>query len=109
MKQKKSPRPHRKCPCGSRKKYRNCCGKKAETVEFSQLPAATQEIFRKLVAEINIAEQHHNQYFGEVPPIVSCVFNGRRMVCVGSKLVHADDSDYDWEAPSDFLLSYLKI
>ena len=30
--------PHRKCPCGSKKKHRNSCGKQ-NTVKFHDLPA----------------------------------------------------------------------
>ena len=30
------------------------------------------------------------------------------MVAVGSKIVHPDVPDYEWEKPADFLISYLK-
>lgn len=102
------PRSHRKCPCGSKKKYRNCCGKKQQTVLFEKLPKETQELCGRVYAKRNIAEQYHKQYFGDSPSIVSCVFNNKRIVAIRGSLVVCDDPETDWAFPSDFLVSYLK-
>lgn len=96
---KKEIRSHRRCPCGSRKKYRNCCG---------QVAQAASKNLEKMLTERNIAEQYHRQYFGYVREILSCHFNGRRHVFVGGVLVTSENPSYDWNTPADFLISHLK-
>lgn len=101
------PRPHRRCPCGSRKKYRNCCGVDKST-RFQDLPKDTQEMFQKLRIKWQLENQYHTQHFGHVAGIASCIFQGRRIVGVGSTFVACDDPKQDWKTPSDFLISHLK-
>ncbi len=81
--------------------------KSTPSVSFSELPAETQAMFRKLQLKSKITEQYHQAYFGNSPPIISVEAFGRRMVAVGGKIVHSDDPNYDWETPSDFLVSFL--
>jgi hypothetical protein len=100
-------RPHRKCPCGSKKKYRNCCGKQ-NTVSFRDLPKETQEMVRNLQMKHKIATQYHNHRMGHTPEIVSTIFNGRRLVALGGSLVQSDNPDKDWQEPAQFLISHLK-
>lgn len=105
---KNSPiRPHRKCPCGSKKKHRNCCGKQ-NTVSFNDLPKETQEMARNLQMKHKIATQYHNHHMGHTPEILSTVFNGRRLVALGTSLVQSDNPDRDWQEPAEFLTSHLK-
>lgn len=103
-----APRPHRKCSCGSKKKYRNCCGIKTQTIPFHEFPKETPDMFRELKIKYNLAEKYHNQYFGGSSAINSCIFNGVRNVSVGGKILVCDNPKTDWESPSDFLVSYLK-
>jgi len=107
MSKKTTIRPHRKCPCGSKKKYRNCCGKQ-KTISFHDLPNETQEMMRDLQLKHKIATQYHNHHMGQTPEIVSTVFNGRRLVALGGGLVQSDNPDRDWQEPSEFLTSHLK-
>jgi len=78
------------------------------TISFNELPVETQEMLRKLAAKSKVVDTYHKAYFGNTPPIVSVEAFGRRMVAIGSKIVHPDDPDYEWEVPADFLVSYLK-
>lgn len=82
--------------------------KATPSIPFSELPPETQIMFRKLQLKSKSSEQYHQSYFGNTPPIISVEAYGRRMVAVGSKIVHSDDPDYDWPTPADFLVSYLK-
>lgn len=107
MHKKSTIRPHRGCPCGSKKKYRNCCGKQ-NTVNFNDLPKETQQMFRELQIKHKIGSQYHNDHMGYTPEIVSTVFQGRRLVALGGSLVQSDNSEKDWEEPAEFLTSHLK-
>lgn len=102
---KNSIRPHRKCSCGSKKKYRNCCGK---TINFNDLPVETQKLFRETQAKYQISTAYHKEHFGYTPEIKSCVFNNKRMVTLGGSIVICDSPEHDWESPSQFLSSHLK-
>ncbi|MCW8470613.1 hypothetical protein OQJ19_08105 [Fluoribacter gormanii] len=98
-------RPHRKCPCGSKKKYRNCCGK---STRFQDLSPELQTFIRETQAKHQISKKYHEQHFGFTPEIKSCVFQNKRMVMLGGTLVISDKSDCDWHTPTDFLTSHLK-
>lgn len=100
-------RPHRKCSCGSKKKYRNCCGK-TNTVRFEDLPPETQKLYRETQAKYHLAKNYHTQHFGHVAGIESAIFNGRRLVGLQGSLVISDDPNYDWNSPIEFLSSHLK-
>jgi hypothetical protein len=78
------------------------------SVDFKDLPEETKVMFRKLQLKHRISGQYQQEYFGHTPPITCVDAFNRRMVAVGSKIVHSDDPNYDWETPSDFLVSYLK-
>lgn len=96
---------HRRCPCGSRKKYRNCCSKRIPDEKF--LEKAKKHIEEKLATK-QIADHYHKIHFGHASEIMSCHFNGRRYVAVGSALVTSDDPERDWQSPTEFLISHLK-
>ena|SRR5215208_7156025 len=100
-------RPHRRFPCGSRKKYRNCCSKQ-KTISFNDLPKETQEIFRELQLKHTLATQYHNNHFGYTPEIVSTIFQGKRLVALGGSLMQSDNHSRDWQGPAEFLTSHLK-
>ena len=82
--------------------------KEKATIPFDELPIEIQKMFGKLQAKHKVVGAYHQFYFGNTPPIVSVEAFGRRMVAVGSKIVHPDDPDYEWEEPADFLISYLQ-
>ncbi len=82
--------------------------KPTPTISFKELPSETQKTIRKLQAKSKIVDNYHKAYFGNSPPIVSVEAFDRRMVAIGSSIVHSDDPNYDWETPPDFLVSYLK-
>ncbi len=75
---------------------------------MSNITDETQKLFKDLMAKRPLAEKYHQKYFGHAPPIISCIFNGRRMVALGSSLVPSDNPDRDWNTPSEFLSSHLK-
>lgn len=106
MNKKSTPRSHRKCSCGSKKKYRNCCGKQS-TVKFNELPKETQQMFCELQVKYKISTQYHQNYMGYTPEIISTVFQGKRFVALKGSLVCSDNSEKDWEEPADFLISHL--
>lgn len=101
----KEPRFHRRCPCGSRKKYRNCCYKKIPDKKF--LEKAKKHIEEKL-ATLHFADQYHQEHFGHASEIMTCKFNDRRYVVIGTALVTSDDPNRDWQSPTEFLISHLK-
>ncbi len=107
MNKRSTTRPHRKCVCGSGKKYRNCCGKK-NTVNFNDLPRETQQMVRELQLKHKIATQYHHNNFGYTPEIMSSLFQGKRLVVLGGVLVQSDNPEKDWEEPADFLTSHLR-
>ena len=82
--------------------------KPTPTISFDELSPETQAMFRNLQAKSKIVDNYQKTYFGNTPPIVSVEAFGRRMVAIRGKIVHSDDPNYDWETPSDFLVSYLK-
>ncbi len=82
--------------------------KPTPTISFDELSPETQAMFRKLQAKSKIVDNYQKTYFGNTPPIVSVEAFDRRMVAIRGKIVHSDDPNYDWETPSDFLVSYLK-
>lgn len=98
-------RPHRKCPCGSKKKYRNCCGK---TTSFQDLSPELRTFVRETQAKHQISTQYHEQHFGFTPEIKSCLFQNKRMVALAGSLVVSDKPGFDWNTPTDFLTSHLK-
>jgi hypothetical protein len=99
--------PHRRCPCGSKKKYRNCCGKQ-KTVSFHDLPKETQDLVRKTQLKYQLATQYHKNHLGHTPAIVSTIFQGRRIVGLGGALVQSDNPEREWNEPAEFLTSHLK-
>ncbi len=90
------------------KKSRGPGGQPPTTISFNELLPELQAMFRKLQAKSKMAQNYHKTYFGNTPPIVSVEAFGRRMVAIRGTIVHSDDPHYDWETPSDFLVSYLK-
>lgn len=107
MHKKLTIRSHRRCHCGSKKKYRNCCGKQ-NTVGFNDLPKETQQIIRELQIKQKIGSQYHRDHMGYTPEIFSTVFQGKRLVALGGNLVQSDNPERDWEEPAEFLTSHLK-
>lgn len=107
MKKKSTIRPHRRCPCGSKKKYRNCCGQH-NTINLNELPKETQHKISELQIKHKIGSQYHQDHMGYTPEIVSAVFKGRRFVALGGSLVQSDNPERDWEEPAEFLTSHLK-
>lgn len=107
MSKKSTPRAHRRCPCGSKKKYRNCCGKQNK-VNFNELPKETKQMFRELQIKHKISTKYHHSYMGYTPEIISTVFQGKRFVALRGSLVCSDNPEQDWEEPADFLTSHLK-
>lgn len=103
----KNIRPHRRCLCGSKKKYRNCCGKQ-KAVSFHDLPKETQDLVPKTQQKYQLATQYHKNRLGHTPAIVSVIFQGRRIVGLGGSWVQSDNPDRDWNDPAEFLISHLK-
>ncbi len=104
---KKSVRPHRRCQCGSKKKYRNCCGKEKK-VFFNDLPLDTQEALKKLIQKPKIASKYHFDHLGHTPEIVSTIYQGKRIVALGGKLICSDNPKFDWPELAQFFHSHLK-
>jgi len=103
----KNPKLHRKCPCGSKKKYRNCCFKLGVKPDQKFIHPDKKIIEQKL-AQHRISEQYHVAHFGHVSEIKSCIFNGKRHVLLGGSIITADDPNKEWQTPMDFLISHLK-
>jgi hypothetical protein len=84
------------CPCGSRRKFKKCCLRPGT--------AATSPIQRMLdqMAQASLDENTRRMLFGEVRPIISAEFKGRRFVAVGDEL-HANAG---WRTFADFLWYY---
>lgn len=107
MNKKSTPRAHRRCPCGSKKRYRACCGKQNK-VSFNELPNETQQMFRELQIKHKISTQYHHNYMGYTPEIISTVFQGKRFVALRGGLVCSDNPEKDWKEPANFLTSHLR-
>lgn len=92
-----------KCPCGSSKKYKHCCGshtKRALARSTRELPIEVRRAFAEQQAK------HHRrvQQQGLGKPIVSAQFADHRMVAVGNT-IHWSKS---WKTFHDFLFDYIK-
>lgn len=107
MNKKLTPRSHKRCPCGSKKKFRNCCGKQNK-VNFNELPNETQTMFRELQIKHQISTQYHHNYMGDTPEIISPVFQGKRFVALRGGFVCSDNPEKYWKEPADFLTSHLR-
>lgn len=78
------------------------------SVSFFDLPKETKDLIRKVQLKHKISEQYHQQYFGNTPSINGARAFGRMLVSVGGNIYQSSNPDFDWEKPSDFLVSYLK-
>tara|TARA_R110002072_G_scaffold302254_2_gene484465 strand:- start:2066 stop:3181 length:1116 start_codon:yes stop_codon:yes gene_type:complete len=78
------------------------------TISFSELPKETQDLVRKTQLKHKISEKYHQHFFGNTPSVNGLNAYGRMLVPVGGKIYQPSDTDFNWETPADFLVSYLK-
>lgn len=86
------------CPCGSGKKFKNCCLREQPVLAPPQSSAqAIVELLRKIHNE---AER--KKAYGHVQPIKSAVVSGQRIVAFGNTIATGT-----WKTFGDFLKDYL--
>ena len=93
---KKKIRRNDPCPCGSKKKYKKCCG-------FNHPSAIPQEVIAQIQKKIK-QEQLIKQKYGDVRPIISINHQGHKIVAVGNQINHSKN----WKTVHDFLFDYIK-
>ena len=92
------------CPCGSGKKFKKCHG--GITAQSSPKPPTPDpEALKIKLEQIEAFQKQRQQQQGFGKSIVSTVFQGYRIVAVGSKLFHSRT----WKTFHDFLFDYIKI
>lgn len=84
------------CPCGSRRKFKNCHG----SLHRAAIPP---EANHKL-AELEASEKQREQQQGHGKPIISAKAGARRFVAVGNELHWSDK----WKTFTEFLWDYMK-
>lgn len=82
--------------------------KKTPSICFSELSPELQKLVRRTQQKAKISTQYQAKKFGSVPVINGVYAYGRMQVAIRGKIVTSDNPDFDWEVPSDFLVSYLK-
>lgn len=95
------------CPCGSKRKYKKCCGNpcKVQTASVQKLnsnsfpPELLAAIERKKAEELTRQQQQ-----GLGRPIIAANFNGQQFVVAGKEI----RSSSKWKTFPDFLSDYLK-
>jgi hypothetical protein len=96
------------CPCGSRKKYKRCCGKSTTqrtTTSRFKSPRGLEDAIRKSVAQHQANELIRTQQQGLGKPIITTKYQGHRVVAVGN-VVHFSKT---WVTFVDFLMDYIKL
>lgn len=91
------------CPCGSRKKYKRCCGAGIPR-EAPAIDAAIQKQARIAVMRHQARQKEIESQFGLGRPPISSELNGYRLVAVGPEL-HWSKA---WKTFPDFLMHYFK-
>jgi hypothetical protein len=86
-----------RCPCGSGKKYKHCCGSLARLDNINRVAAET--IQRALTSKVQRERQQ-----GHGKPIISAEVGGHRLVAVKNRLMQSQG----WKTFHDFLGDYLK-
>ena len=76
------------CPCGSGKKFKKCHGDVTAQASPNQ-PILDEEALKKKLAQIEALQKQRQQQQGLGKSIISTVFQGCRIVAVGSKLFHS--------------------
>lgn len=97
---------NRPCVCGSKLKYKNCCGKKIQQsipqmsqIKFKDLNRHAKEHFEKKKIEEIIRKQQQ----GLGKPIISGDFNGYKFIAVGNRLHYSPS----WKTFPDFLFDFI--
>jgi hypothetical protein len=94
-----------RCPCGSSKKYKHCCGRlETQTPPRRELPREAYIRIQKIIAEQQAKEARRRQQQGLGRPIISTELAGHRIVAVG-KTLHWSTK---WKTFHDFLFDYIK-
>jgi hypothetical protein len=91
------------CPCGSGKKFKKCHG--GVTAQFSSMPTPDPEALKIKLEQIAAIQKQRQQQQGFGKSIISTVFQGYRIMAVGSKLFHS----LTWKTFHDFLFDYMKL
>jgi hypothetical protein len=86
------------CPCGSKLKYKKCCGRLTAPEETNA--AFDASISARHAADERIREEQQ----GLGKPIIAAKFNGHQVVAVGKTLFFSPK----WKTVPDFLCDYLK-
>lgn len=93
------------CPCGSGKKFKQCCLPKRDSAESpgSSPRYISEDVLR--AAEKRMAEERERRArFGEVRPVIQTDHKGHKFVAVGSELLCSTR----WRTFPDFLADYIK-
>ena len=90
------------CPCGSGQKYKRCHGN-LSAPSFQIPQEKIQEEVNKRIAQIQAKEKQRQEQQGLGRPIISTIFQDKRVVAVGNKVFYGN-----WKTVLDFLSHYIK-
>lgn len=95
------------CPCGSRKKFKRCCGNLASRPSPDGRDAVLSQVFARAEEALRshqAAEMVRKQQQGHGKPIISLLDHGYRIVIVGKTICWGKN----WLVFGDFLLAFMK-
>ena len=97
------------CPCGSGRKFKNCCLDYRATPVAPAAPVtpARTGLSQAALAALNekMREEHERRRrFGNIRPLITTMHQGYRFVAVGSRLYYHQE----WRTFTDFLLFYVR-
>jgi len=93
------------CHCGSGRKYKKCCLAKDTTqsrVYGETSPQIPPEVLAQIQDRIR-KEQHREEAYGKVRPVIHEDFQGYKFVAVGNQILYSKS----WKTFPDFLMSYI--
>jgi SEC-C motif len=92
------------CPCGSGKKFKTCHGDVTKQ-SSPKMPTLDPKALETKLEQIKAFQKQREQQQGLGKSVISTVFQGYRIVAVGSRLFHSRT----WKTFHDFLFDYMKM
>jgi hypothetical protein len=91
---KKSPQPNDLCQCGSRRKYKKCCGSLGSSKMPMLRPATPAEVerARQIISQAKQKEVIRRERFGNVKPVITAQASGRRVIAVNEGIFFAPEN-----------------
>lgn len=77
-------------------------------MSFEELPQDLQELILRNQKKHHLALEYQKKRFGNAPPIISAVINGKRLVTINGQMYESENPKEDWTLPADFLIASLR-